>query len=228
MPPKRKLIHTLSQENRIQSAEKGFPALFDEIKTLFVDNSKYSAYDEFIQNVKNEYPVVFNAETIKEQIVSQHEEAKKRKLEKRQDPDFLRQKKEKVTFTLLGSIQERQFYTDGNIYSSPQSHNGDIQVIGGKLQEYFRVEDHLKNNLLYNRIIVGEYLSYLKSLFSDNFVETVNNFITMSKSEIYFTISLFEIASQYHILKRSNLSIRYVKTEWKTIKTILSEDNRFH
>ena len=183
---------------------------------------KQAEYAAFVQSTQAQYPHIFNQYNIQNEIDEKVSSIKKKRQEERNNPENINKRMNQVAEMLKTSIQQRQFYLSSDMYTKP---SGTIDAVGEKLKEMYQAEFHLKNNLLYNRIIIGQFLSFLRITCSDQFIDVVNSFITMSKSEIYFSISLYEQAQSYPALTRSNLPIRTVKTQWKVIKDILKSDD---
>lgn len=216
---------TESQPRRIVNA-KNFQELLEKIRNQFVSPEKHIDYNNFCSNVILSHQDVFDPIFIERQI----EQAKNQRNEerKRKSNNNLIKRKEEVEKYLKESLVVRQMVVnDLELY---KDFPDNPQKIILNLKKALDLEGILYNNNIANKIYIGQLLKKMKSSFED-----VNIFlaylmlekIQISKTEMYFSLSLAKLAEEYHKIILLSVPLRYIRANMKIIEDILKKDTPF-
>jgi len=118
----------------------------------------------------------------------------------------------------------------------PEVHFKDVKylIFSGNLQEDVKClrnliyyEQKLKNKNINLKIKMGEFLEQFKDTYCDGNVKVLLSYFELSRSEVYFQISLFKLSLEFPMIKHLNINIRDVKSKLKLLRQALESNPEF-
>lgn len=216
------LKRTNSQEKKILVADS-LQLMLQEIKTKFIPTENHDEYEKYCLDIISRNQDVFNSTFITQEI-------KNAKVDRKRKSDENIFERQKVIETYLKSslVQKKNMImNDLTFYDSLPENNEDMIIY---LKQALDLENVLTNNNISNKIYVGQLLIKLKKSFDDVSVFLVylrTQQIIISKTELYFSINLANLAEEYNKLTLLAIPLRYLKSNYKVICQIFKNDKTF-
>lgn len=197
-------------------------AVFSEIKMKFIESDHHEEFNNFTSRIfLSKQETKAKKRTIRNEEEEFNEAKQKRIDQNEQDKmEVFTDNLSYVADTLRNSLTETSSMVFNGQYVESENHFNNLQVL-------LQLERGFQNNIIRVKFNIGKSLRFLKgsgNIFSLKKKLEDNN-ISISKSEIYFTLRFFHLIEKFPKILNSSLPISFFKNNFKYLNSVC-ENNK--